>query len=218
MKTKIDIESFTAAAEEISRQIIQLRESLGIRIPPHVSDLVQDWASGPAKEVDTIDGINPHAFSQGPFRNISDLDDIPENHVLVGLGTDGEVIIRGTVFPDYDITWLENYNGEQLLALDKFYDQLDLDEIFPNGAIPFPGVKGDWELLKPTENQSNAWKKDLLLNAHVKGKLTAEKTIVVSFKPDSCRIISAQVDEHDLMPMVSQPEPENLSEHDSPEF
>ena len=223
MKTKTDINSLIKAAKEITRKIgnfpssaeLQLREALGICIPPHVSHLVQDWASGPAEEVDTIDGINPDAFLQGPVSDIAELDDIPEGHGIVGLGKNGKVVIRGLVFPNHDVNWFDSYERERFLELRRFYDQLDLDEIFPDGATSFDAGT-DWRLLGNTGDRIDDWRKDILINTRTKDKLTRRKTIIVLFKPESRRIISAKVDNIDLMPMVPQPEPESPFEPENP--
>ena len=225
MKTKPCIDDLIKAAEEVCRQTgsfpslaeVQLRKALGIRIPLHVSHLVRAWASGPAETVDTIDGINSDAFLQGPASDITQLDDIPEGHVLVGLGKNGEAVARCAVLPLQEFKWIDNYETERFLKLRQFYDLLDLDEIFPDGATSLDAGT-DWRLLGDKGDQLDDWRKDLLVNTRTKGRPARKATIVVLFKPNSRRIISAKVDDMDLMPMVSQLEPESPPEHNVPGF
>ena len=231
MKIQPDIHTLMAIAETVSRldpdklsfiandpetleklrnAIVASRMEFTARLPPLLGakkdDMtagVKSWGSGPAEQIDN--GL----FQRGPMDTVTELGNVPEGHVIVGLDKSvkdivegnekaGE-LVRGEVNHDLSVEWELTIDINRRKTIEQFLDGLDMNDILTRDDRVLREVTmSDWYKKR---NNRDEWKCQVDLYKFSE-TFPDRMQMVLRFKPDDIEIIAAELDRKDILPLL----------------
>ena len=193
---------------KLEQAILLSRQALAPEIPdlPHNLQFECNWTSKfPEDEVADL-------FPQETM-SLSGLDPIPKSRVIVGKSDFDEEFVRGVVKSDSSVKWTLSLFARRLIATEDLYESLDIQELL--GDVR--GIqKSGWNTMKHCEGWARNYidsKNELINHLYVdtrnKNEPAIVKNIVVGFREGSDQVVSACLDDRDIMPREPDNNPES---------
>ena len=196
--------------EKLRGAIIASRMEFAARLPPLLGakkdDMtagVKSWGSGPAEQIEN--GL----FQCGPMDTVTELGNVPEGHIIVGLNKSvkdivernekaGE-LVRGEVNHDLSVEWELTIDINRSKAIKQFLDGLDMNNIL-NRDDNAPGkvAMSNWYKKR---NSRDEWKCQVDLYKFAE-TFPDNMQMILRFKPDDIEIIAAELDKKDILPLL----------------